>query len=760
MSISWQPRAKEEAEAGAGENAGVRVSIRASAHRTSGEDEDEHITIKMWNANGGQMKAESHGKQTTYIHVSLMSVLVVGIVKDERSFRYSVSKYSCLNGGFNATASSHLVGFARQSISYVEWTITEVALMSSALNDSSMKDAQAFVEVDFDFIVIGGGAAGLPVATRLSENPDVKVGLIEAGVLHSDDPIVYTPRSSEHVNSSNYDWLFATEPQANAHGRVISVPRGKMLGGSTGINYMGWHRASKVEYDAWKLLSDPEGAWDSDEMFYFLKRAEAAVPMSENTYSQDDVADHSFSKGIGTDGPVKISYPEVYADTVPPFIQACNALSIPTNANPYRGNTLGVYPVMKSVDPDSGKRVDAVEAYFVPAASRQNLKVVTGAHATKIEFRPESDGEGKLIASRVQFVVDGKVFVANASKEVILSAGTFQTPQLLELSGIGDAARLTGLSIQPLIDLPSVGENLIDHVFAPVQYEVKPGIRTFGEMWCGVPSHAFDIVSFYFAPDELRNDPVFRAEQEALYESKKTGWMTSTDATAAFTPLKWTVGEPKLVAMVQALEETLKKERDSLSPLQKAQYEIQLDWLRKGETPQVLTVMASMGVINPEQGKSYFTMLSSVQHPFSRGSVHISTNDPLKPPAIDPKCLSEGFDLDTLLAAYRGVEKLVETQPLKSIIERQVFPPTLLMEDKDLAGYIRQVCSSGAHFMGTAAMARRNLGGVVGNDLKVYGTRNLRVADTSIIPLPMSTLTQATAYAIGEKAADLIKQDW
>ncbi|KIM78152.1 GMC oxidoreductase [Piloderma croceum F 1598] len=621
-------------------------------------------------------------------------------------------------------------------------------MSSYPLRKPSMEAAQAFVEVDFDFIIIGGGTAGLPIATRLSENPNVKVGLIEAGVLHSDDPVIYTPRSLGHANNPDYDWVFTTEPQANAHGRVISVPRGKMLGGSTGINYMGWHRASKIEYDAWKLLSDTDGAWDSDEIFSFIKRAEAAVPELENhdlytsfSRSPDDVVNHGIprSEAVGINGPIKTCSQKVYTDNVPAFIQACNTLEIPTNANPYGGHTFGVYDVRKNVDLETGKRVDAAEAYYVPVASRNDLKVVTGAHATKIEFKRKSDGDGKLIASGVHFVVDGNSFVANASKEVILSAGAIQTPQLLELSGIGNATRLAGFGIQPLIDLPSVGENLIDHIFAPVQYEVKPGIRTF---------------------DELRNDPVFRAEQEALYKSEKTGWMASTDATAAFVPLKWTVGESKFAAMIQALEETITKERDSLSPLQRAQYEIQLDWLRRGETPQVLIAMLSLGVINPEEGKSYFNMVSTLQHPFSRGSVHISKVDALSQPTIDPKYFSANFDLEALLAVHRGVETLAETEALKAVIERQTFPPVSLKEDKDLTDCLRQAFTSGSHYMGTAAMTRRSLGGVVGNNLKVYGTANLRVADASIIPIPIATLPQATVYAIGEKAADLIKNDW
>ncbi|TDL18468.1 alcohol oxidase [Rickenella mellea] len=609
-------------------------------------------------------------------------------------------------------------------------------------------DVEKFHDVAFDYLIIGAGAAGLTLANRLSDTPSVKVGVIEAGPFITNDPIIDSPKFiGAASNNPKYDWVLETVPQPNAGGRTAPAPRGKMLGGSTSINYIAWDRASKGEYDSWKQVADPEGAWGWDTLLPYFKRSENAAPSLEtpDLYPGFSLSDkHVIHEGVpeeeavGTAGPVKICYNTITTENIPPFIKAWNTIGIPTNANPYGGNATGVYNVKRTFDNQTGKRVDAVAAYLAPITSRNNLKIICGAQATKIIFQDGRDGAGNVVATGVEFVVDGKTHSAQASTEVLLCAGVVQTPQLLELSGIGGKALLAQHDIESLVDLPGVGENLMDHLFAPTQYETKPELKTF---------------------DIFRNNPEFAAEQDALYESTKQGWVAANDTTVVYYPLNKVVESSKFAELIQELEQSVAKESPNLTPLQRKQFEIQLEWLKKGENATLETLVFSRGLVNPQEGSSYFMVMAGLQHPFSRGSIHINSADPLKPPVIDPKYLSHPFDVKALVAGYRSTEKIALTQPLKEIIVKQVLPPGAIEKDEHLAGFITQAAASGSHLMGTAALARRDLGGVVGNDLRVYGTRNLRVVDGSLIPVPIACHIQATIYAIAERAADLIKKD-
>ncbi|KAJ3992156.1 GMC oxidoreductase-domain-containing protein, partial [Lentinula boryana] len=370
----------------------------------------------------------------------------------------------------------------------------------------------------------------------------------------------------------------------------------------------------------------------------------------------------------------------------------------------------------------------------------------------------------------VEFIVDGKTFVANACKEVILSAGTVQTPQILELSGIGDAKFLEAHNIECIVDLPSVGENVTEHVFIPTQYLAKEGTKTFGQ---SLNLMMNPILDFTFSPlDEFRNNPQFLAEQTALYEATGRGWLAAADANACFNSIETVSrinGNDKLKSAISALKEqiALETKNGTLSRVHQAQFDIQLELLEKKQTATLETFHMSKGIVAVEPGQSYLALFSGIQHPFSRGSIHTRFTDPLKPsihdslnpPILDPKLLSNNFDVALLLAGYRLMEKLVNTEPMKKIVQHQTLPPIILSEDAHVEAFIRQAAQPGLHIMGSAIMASRELGGVVDARLKVYGTRNLRIVDASIIPVPLACHVQATIYAIAEKAADMIIAD-
>ncbi|KAF7377009.1 GMC oxidoreductase [Mycena sanguinolenta] len=601
----------------------------------------------------------------------------------------------------------------------------------------SVLEIEAFIGTPFDYIVVGGGTTGLPIANRLSEDSDVKVGILEAGVLFENDPLIDVPRNLAMNNGNpKYDWVSSTSPQAGAAGRSMPVIRGKMLGGSSALNYMAWDRGSREEYDAWELFSDVEGGWNWDSLLPSFTKTEDKELDPAN---RDLAIDFSDSKAdvvspgipievaIGTGGPVKICHNMGHTDVIPPYVKAWNTLGQSTNANPFGGHAVGLYNCPVGVDYKTGKRITATSAYYTPASSRANLKLLTGAQVTKIVFNSELIAD-KRVAVGVEFTVHGKSYSVSAAKEIILSAGTIETPKILELSGVGDAKRLKDMGIQTIVDLPGVGENLHDHTFTHVHYQATLGIRTF---------------------DELSKDPEFAAAEQERYDKTGQGWMASNDTIVVFTPLNKITEESILSAKIKEVEADIavKKSKGLLNELAIHQYSTQLDWLKRGRLPHMEFVLFSRGLVKPDPDGSYFIITTGLQHPFSRGSVHIQSADPLQQPSINPCYLTAEF-------GYRAIEKLAQTPPLADIIAKQVMPATHLTDEE-----IYSLNLYRNHYMGTAAMARRELGGVVGNNLKVHGTANLRVTDASIVPVPVAAHIQATVYAIGETAASLIKSE-
>lgn len=436
---------------------------------------------------------------------------------------------------------------------------------------------------------------------------------------------------------------------------------------------------------------------------------------------------------------MKAAYNSVYGDLVGPFVKSWNALGVETNPNIYGGNTAGVRN--ERISSNNGVRSYTASAYYCPAAGRKNFHVLTAAQATKILFNTKPTN-GLFKATGVSFVdVSGTrsnttSFTVKASKEVILSAGTVQTPQLLELSGIGDKNILGPLGIQTLVDLPGVGTNLQDHIFVPSQFVALSNITTF---------------------DKLRYNQTFFAEQTAIYQHNHTGFLTATDSALVFIPSNASVWpRQEITSLIASVNDVLKN--SSLTPLQKQQYQIQLGWLENSNVPQTEIIASSAGLFNPANNTNYLAMLAGLLHPLSRGTIHINSRDPLAHPTIDPKYLTFDFDLQTLRVSTQLTLDAANQAPVSNLLTAQQLPAPNMTDKTDFENYVRQNFETGDHLSGTSPMASRSLGGVVDTSLKVYGTSNLRVVDASIMPLQIGAHLQGTVYAISEKAADIIKQ--
>ncbi|KAJ7154773.1 GMC oxidoreductase-domain-containing protein, partial [Mycena filopes] len=466
---------------------------------------------------------------------------------------------------------------------------------------------QNFIDTDFDYIIVGGGTAGLPVANRLSEDPSVKVGILEAGLLIENDELIDVPGKMAMNNGNpKYDWVSSTAPQAGAGGRCLPIFRGKLLGGSSALNYMGWDRGSKEEYDAWGLLSEAEGGWNWDSLLPFFKKIEDASAAGQDLASDYSLSDgHTFSPGIptedavGVDGPIKVRHNLCNTEVTPAYVQAWNTLGQQTNLNPYGGDPRGVYNCRISVDPKSGKRVTANSAYYNPVASHTNLKLLLGVQVTKVLFKPELSN-GNRVATGVEFTVNGKAHSVYASKEIILSAGVIQTPQILELSGIGNPELLKKMNIETLVDLPGVGENLhVNHPFTHIHYQAQPGVRTF---------------------DELGKNPEFAAAEQERYDTTGQGFMAANDAMVAYTALNDIMEESKLSTKLNEIGIHTSKDQTQ-GGLALQQRLIQLDWLKEGRLAHLEFIAFSRGLIKPEPDEAYLMLSAGLQHPLSRGSV-------------------------------------------------------------------------------------------------------------------------------------------
>ncbi|KAF8313119.1 alcohol oxidase [Clavulina sp. PMI_390] len=595
----------------------------------------------------------------------------------------------------------------------------------------------------FDYVVIGGGTAGLVVAARLSEDPNVTVGVLEAGSYHVNDPLIDVPGyRGRALGNDNYDWAYLTVPQRHLNNRVLALPRGKMLGGTSALNFMSMGRTSKEEYDAFESVGNPGWNWES--LLEYFKKSETVHPADKDVHSERHNA--VFDPSVhGTNGPIHKSFGGWVSDIRVPFFDALEEFGVHRNPDAASGFVPGSYPTLSAVDPATAKRSSTASGYYAPNASRPNLVVLTSSNATKMILT--GTGEPYTI-SGVEFSISrsNQVYEVKVKREVILSAGAFGTPQLLELSGFGRKTVLDKVGIEVKVELPGVGENLQDHLLIPSLYEISDKIAT------------LDVLR-----DVSRRDAEIR-----LYEEAAKGIYSCNHGALAFLPASKAVPPSEIDRMKKEIHDTSGLDMNGSQIRQKALLEA---WLDDERHPQI-EMISSPGFFpwpgkTPRPGAHYHTIFVGLLHPVSRGSVHIGSTSPLDKPVVDPNYFSSNFDRDLLVHALRFVKKLQDTEPLKSLMVSYVEPAwkgedaseDAGVSDDELREYIKNGVETINHPIGTAAMFPREEGGVVDAKLKVYGTTNLRVIDASVIPFHIAAHPVATIIAMAEKAADIFKAD-
>ncbi|KAL7930100.1 alcohol oxidase [Trichoderma chlorosporum] len=590
----------------------------------------------------------------------------------------------------------------------------------------------------YDYIIVGGGLAGLVLAARLTEDSTKRVLVLEAGEDLTADARLSVPAMWPTLLNTDADWKFKTVPQAGLNNREISFPQGKLLGGSSAINGLSFTPSSKANVDAWAKLGNPGWDWTS-----FSKSLAKSFTLT------------SSAAGTTTgSGPLRLSFPNHTDNSWPKIWQdTLGSLGFRQSGESYTQQSCGPVTVADSIHPATKTRSYAGNAYLEPARSRENLTIVTGAAVGKIVFA--KDGAA-VTAEGVQYVKDGETQTARG-KEVILTAGTINSPRLLELSGVGDAKLLAKLGIDVVIDNANVGENLQNHPMAGLSFETLDDAKTIDGL--------------------SRQDPAALQAAMAAYAQQLGPFASSGTNNAAQLPFPG-IQSAEGKAEVEALIE--KHITSAANGTNAAFAEAQAEFVRSiltspEEASGYYISFSGFASFNPDGTmappppgtEKYFSIALLLTHPLSRGSVHInSASQTSTDLTIDPQYFSHPLDIEIFARHLRFVESLAAAEPLASNLKaggkRNPAAPSAgafstasgLEQAKE---YLRRTAVGAHHFTGTCSMMPKALGGVVDAQLRVYGCPNLRVADASIIPLTPRANPQATVYGVAEHAATIIK---
>jgi choline dehydrogenase len=542
-----------------------------------------------------------------------------------------------------------------------------------------MKQDARRVEGEFDYIIVGAGTAGCVLANRLSEDPDVTVLLLEAGG-KDDYHWIHVPVGYLYcIGNPRTDWLYKTQPQAGLEGRSLSYPRGRVLGGSSSINGMIYMRGQREDYDDWaRITGDRDWSWD------------AVLPVFKR--SEDHHAGENQWHGAG--GEWRVEKQRLSWKVLDTFAQAAQQAGLPATEDFNRGDNTGVGYF--DVNQRSGIRWNASKAFLRPAIRRSNLTIITGAHTQRLVF------EGKRCVG-VEYRGDTE-YVAHARCEVILSAGAVNSPQLLELSGIGNGTRLQQLGIDVVQDLSGVGENLQDHLQLRMAYKVR-GVQTLNTLSAHWWGKAFIGAQYAL----MRSGPMSMAPSQL-------------GAFAKSNPDDASITRPDLEYHVQPLS---------------------LD--RFGE---------------PLHAFNAFTASVCTLRPTSRGSVHIQSADAHLPPLIAPNYLSTDRDREVAVNAMRLTRRIVAQPALAKYSPEEILPGPEFRTDKELAVAAGKVGTTIFHPVGTCRMGTDNdPAAVVDSRLRVIGVEGLRVVDASVMPTITSGNTNSPTLMIAERASEMIRAD-